>query len=166
MLFIYDGSGLADEQETTKSIIEVSLTSGDKKIVYEVTGKGISITNVKCFGDKIFFTVREADSISDKAMSVHSRGLFSYSCSNDEIEEVSGQNINDYYVVDGTMYYFVTGEGLYKIDIGSDISQKYGSQQNNVICVVYLQMENTFILIIISTVIICGNYMAFQKTDI
>ena len=56
--------------------------------------------------------------------------------------------------------------GLYKIDIGSDISQKYGSQQNNVICVVYLQMENTFILIIISTVIICGNYMAFQKTDI
>ena len=122
--FIYDGSGLADEQETTKSIIEVSLTSGDKKIVYEVTGKGISITNVKCFGDKIFFTVREADSISDKAISVHSRGLFSYSCSNDEIEEVSGQNINDYYVVDGTMYYFVTGEGLYKIDIGSDISQK------------------------------------------
>ena len=117
--FIYDGSGLADEQETTKSIIEVSLTSGDKKIVYEVTGKGISITNVKCFGDKIFFTVREADSISDKAISVHSRGLFSYSCSNDEIEEVSGQNINDYYVVDGTMYYFVTGEGLYKIDIGS-----------------------------------------------
>ncbi len=52
--FIYDGSGLVDEQETTKSIIEVSLTSGDKKIVYEVTGKGISITNVKCFGDKIF----------------------------------------------------------------------------------------------------------------
>ena len=37
---------------------------------------------------------------------------------------MSGQNINDYYVVDGTMYYFVTGEGLYKIDIGSDISQK------------------------------------------
>ncbi|MFQ7393884.1 MAG: hypothetical protein ACLRMX_01110 [Lachnospira eligens] len=38
--------------------------------------------------------------------------MFSYSCSNDEIEEVSGQNINDYYVVDGTMYYFVTGEGF------------------------------------------------------
>ena len=37
---------------------------------------------------------------------------------------MSGQNINDYYVVDGTMYYFVTGDGLYKIDIGSDISQK------------------------------------------
>ena len=122
--FIYDGAGLTDEQETTKSIIKVSLTAGDKKTVYEVKGKGISITNVKCFGDKIFFTVREADSISNEAMSVHSRGLFSYSCSNDVIEEVSRQNINDYYVVDGAMYYFVTGEGFYKIDIGSDVSQK------------------------------------------
>lgn len=79
---------------------------------------------------------------------------------------MSGQNINDYYVVDGTMYYFVTGEGLYKIDIGSDISQKIWESTEQCDSVVYLQMENTFILIIISTVIICGNYMAFQKTDI
>ena len=34
--FIYDGSGLADEQETTKSIIEVSLTSGDKINVFSI----------------------------------------------------------------------------------------------------------------------------------
>ncbi len=56
--------------------------------------------------------MREADSISDKAISVHSRGLFSYSCSNDVVEEVSDENINDYYVVDGALYYFVTGEGF------------------------------------------------------
>ncbi len=107
--------------------------------------------------------MREADSISDESTNVHSRGLFSYSCSNDVVEEVSDENINDYYVVDGALYYFVTEEGLYRVNIGSDTSQKYGNQQINVICAVSHQMENTFILIIISTVIICGIIWLFRK---
>mgnify|MGYP002711198848 FL=1 len=122
--FVYETGGLMNEQETARSIMKVSLATGDKTTVYTVKGKGISITNAKCFGDKIFFTVREADSISDESTNVHSRGLFSYSCGNDVVEEVSDENINDYYVVDGALYYFVTGEGLYRVNIGSDTSQK------------------------------------------
>ena len=122
--FVYETGGLMNEQETARSIMKVSLAAGEKKTVYTVKGKGISITNAKCFGDKIFFTVREADSISAESTNVHSRGLFSYSCSNDVVEEVSDENINDYYVVDGALYYFVTGEGLYRVNIGGDTSQK------------------------------------------
>lgn len=122
--FVYETGGLMNEQETARSIMKVSLATGDKTTVYTVKGKGISITNAKAFGDKIFFTVREADSISDESTNVHSRGLFSYSCSNDVVEEVSDENINDYYVVDGALYYFVTEEGLYRVNIGSDTSQK------------------------------------------
>lgn len=119
--YIHDGGELLSEQETTESIIEVSLSTGQKKTVYEVKGKGISITNVKCFGSKIYITVREADpSISVEEMHVHSRGLFAYSHDTDAVEIISSENINDYYIVGDTLYYFVTGEGLYKVDSGSD----------------------------------------------
>ncbi len=41
-------------EETARSIMKVSLATGDKTTVYTVKGKGISITNAKAFGDKIF----------------------------------------------------------------------------------------------------------------
>ena len=123
--YVHDGGELLSEQETTESLIEVSLSTGQKKTVYEVTGTGISITNVKCFDGKIYITVREADSsISVDEMHVHSKGLFSYSHDTDAVETVSGENINDYYIVDDTFYYFVTGEGLYKAASGSDTPLK------------------------------------------
>lgn len=120
-------SHISSEEEFTEELVELSLKDGTRKVVYEVTGKGLAIKNVKSFGDKVFFIVQESKDFMDKDnMVVKSRGLYLYSHGEDEVLTVSENNINDYYILPdtGKMYYYVTGEGLYKSDIESGQSER------------------------------------------
>lgn len=120
-------SHISSEEEFTEELVELSLKDGTSKVVYEVTGKGLAIKNVKSFGDKVFFIVQESKDFMDKDnMVVKSRGLYSYSHEKDEVITVSDNNINDYYILPetGKMYYYITGEGLYKSDIETEESER------------------------------------------
>lgn len=121
--YAYDkGTHLGSDVEYTEQIIELSLKNGSRNVVYEVTGKSISVANVKGFGDKVMFTVIESNKDDKGSIRVKSRGIFGYSQSSKNVSQISTEEVNDYYFNDNgdTFYYYVNGQGLYKSDINAE----------------------------------------------
>ena len=122
-VYAYDkGIHLGSDVEYTEQIIELSLKNGSRNVVYEVTGKSISVANVKGFGDKVMFTVIESNKDDKGSIRVKSRGIFGYSQSSKNVSQISTEEVNDYYFNDNgdTFYYYVNGQGLYKSDINAE----------------------------------------------
>ena len=84
--------------------------------IYDVTGVSLAIKNVKGFGDGLYFNVQHSER-SDENISISSYGLYMYSQSEKNVSQISTENINDYYLSDNYLYYFINGQGLYKSDI-------------------------------------------------
>ncbi len=55
------------------------LKDGSRNVIYDVTGKSISVANVKGFGDKVMFTVIESNKDDKGIIRVKSRGIIAYS---------------------------------------------------------------------------------------
>lgn len=119
------GTHLGSDVEYTEQIIELSLKDGSRNVVYEVTGKSISVANVKGFGDKVMFTVIESNKDDKGIIRVKSRGILAYSQSGKNVSQITTEDVNDYYFDDNgeTFYYYVNGQGLYKSDINSEQSE-------------------------------------------
>lgn len=116
------GTHLGSDVEYTEQIIELSLKNGSRNVVYEATGKSISVANVKGFGDKVMFTVIESNKDDKGIIRVKSRGIFAYSQSGKNVSQITTEDVNDYYFDNNgdTFYYYVNGQGLYKSDINSE----------------------------------------------
>ena len=115
--YAYDsGSHLGLDTEFTEKIVEVSLKNGERNEIYDVTGVSLAIKNVKGFGDGLYFNVQHSER-SDENISISSYGLYMYSQSEKNVSQISTENINDYYLSDNYLYYFINGQGLYKSDI-------------------------------------------------
>ena len=71
---------------------------------------------MKGFGDGLYFNVQHSER-SDENISISSYGLYMYSQSEKNVSQISTENINDYYLSDNYLYYFINGQGLYKSDI-------------------------------------------------
>ena len=113
-VYAYDkGTHLGSDVEYTEQIIELSLKNGSRNVVYEVTGKSISVANVKGFGDKVMFTVIESNKDDKGSIRVKS---------SKNVSQISTEEVNDYYFNDNgdTFYYYVNGQGLYKSDINAE----------------------------------------------
>lgn len=120
-VYVYDRWGnYSYDNEINQVIKRVSLTDGTGKNVYEYKAKAASIDNGKTFGDKLFFMIKE-NSRDEKTsiLTVKSNGLYTYDYKTKETGLVLDDNIFDYYVdtENNFLYYFVTGEGLYKMDM-------------------------------------------------
>ena len=112
-VYAYDkGTHLGSDVEYTEQIIELSLKNGSRNVVYEVTGKSISVANVKGFGDKVMFTVIESNKDDKGSIRVKSRGIFGYSQSSKNVSQISTEEVNDYYFNDNgdTFYYYVKSD--------------------------------------------------------
>lgn len=107
------------EDEYVESLIQINLNNGETQVVYEVNGTGLAIKNVKSFGDKVFFIVQESNVSDNKNKSVRSRGIYSYNREDNKVTQVIDNDINDYYMIDNDVYYFVNYEGVYKANIES-----------------------------------------------
>ena len=115
--YAYDsGSHLGLDTEFTEKIVEVSLKNGERNEIYDVTGVSLAIKNVKGFGDGLYFNVQHSER-SDENISISSYGLYMYSQSEKNVSQISTENINDYYLSDNYLYYFINRQGLYKSDI-------------------------------------------------
>ena len=109
-------------EEYTERIIEISLDTGKTNVIYEKTGVNVTIQNVKSYGNKLFFTVQQINFDEKKNYAVSKGfGLFAYDYQSREVLTVSTDNIHDYCVLpeENLIYYYVTGEGLYKSDINN-----------------------------------------------
>ena len=112
------GTHQYSEDEYVESIIQINLNSGETKTVYEIEGKGLGISNVKSFGDKVFFIVQETETSDDKT-TLKSHGIYCYNSKDDKVTQVIDSDVNDYYMIDDDVYYFVNYEGVYRTNIES-----------------------------------------------
>jgi len=113
-------SHIQSTEEYTEKIVRISLEDGSTDIAYETTGTGLTIKNVKSFGDRLYFIVHKSD-VREKGgkVDIRSLGLYAYNCENMQVEKISENNIFDYYLVEdkNRLYYYVTGSGLYYSDL-------------------------------------------------
>jgi len=113
-------SHIQSTEEHTERIVRISLEDGSTDTAYETTGTGLTIKNVKSFGDRLYFIVHKSDVIEKgKRVDIRSLGLYAYNCENMQVEKISENNIFDYYLVEdkNRLYYYVTGSGLYYSDL-------------------------------------------------
>lgn len=114
-------SHITSNQEYTEKVIEVCLSTGETKVIYETTGVNLAIQNMKSFGNKLFFTIQQNIYHEDKDdYELRSKGLFVYDYESKEMATLSEDNVHDYYVIpeEDLLYYYVTGEGLYCSKLG------------------------------------------------
>jgi len=116
-------SHIQSTEEHTERIVRISLEDGSTDTAYETTGTGLTIKNVKSFGDRLYFIVHKSD-VREKGgkVDIRSLGLYAYNCENMQVEKISENNIFDYYLVEdkNRLYYYVTGSGLYYSDLSTN----------------------------------------------
>lgn len=111
------------DEEFTEVIKRISLKDGSTKDIYEISGKNISIANVKSYGDKLYFEVQEQ--AEKRSYNSKTRGLYTYDYQTGNISLVSDENVSDYCIIPekNIFAYYVTGQGLYFSDINEQTTQ-------------------------------------------
>lgn len=105
--------------EYTEYISKYSLKSGEKTAdVISYTGTGSAITDVRCYGNLMFFTVTSVSKV-DNAIEWDYKGLYLYNMDTGEYGRVIDDKVVDYVVVpdENQIIYFAKGRGYYSYNI-------------------------------------------------
>lgn len=120
-VYAYDFvSHITSNKEHTEKITQICIATGEIKVIYETTGVNLAIQNVKSFGNKLFFTIQQNIYHEEKDDYERiSKGLYVYDYESNEVTVLSEEDVHDYYVIpeDNLLYYYVTGEGLYRSNL-------------------------------------------------
>lgn len=105
------------DEEYTEVIKRISLKDGSTKNIYEFTGTNMSISYVRSYENKLYFTVQEQ--AEKKSYNSNTKALYTYDYDTEEVNMVSDANISDYCLIPekNILAYYVKGEGLYFSDI-------------------------------------------------
>ena len=150
-VYIYDVAGNAGSLDPDKGICirRRSLDGKIDEIIYEYSGKDSCIETVKYYGGKLFFTVKQRvidEETEEKDLK--GLGLYAYDTETEKTVKVIDKSVCDYTINQekGLIYYYVSGEGLYKRSLSEDNSELiYKSTDDTYMC--YLSSDNKYVYI-------------------
>ena len=111
------------DEEYTEIIKRISLKDGSTNNIYEVSGKNITVADVKSYGNRLYFAVQEQ--VEKRSYNSKTRGLYAYDYDTEKVSLVSDEDISDYCMIgDKNIFaYYVVGQGLYYSDINEQPTQ-------------------------------------------
>jgi len=111
------------DEEYTEIIKRISLKDGSTNNIYEVSGKNITVADVKSYGNRLYFAVQEQ--VEKRSYNSKTRGLYAYDYDTEKVSLVSDEDISDYCMIgDKNIFaYYVVGQGLYYSDINEQTTQ-------------------------------------------
>lgn len=122
-VYVYNSVGnLGGEQETTETITKYSLDGKIQNTVVSYTGTGAAIRYVKIYGERMYFLIggmnKETDDTGKKIVFNYD-SLYAYDLKSGEMGKVINEQVTDYCIDEqnNTIYYYVLGEGLYKMNV-------------------------------------------------
>lgn len=154
-VYIYDFAGNYGSLNPDKGICirRRSLDGKIDEIIYEYSGKDSYIEAVKYYGGKLFFTVKQRVIDEEtKEKDLKGLGLYAYDTETKKTVKVIDKSVCDYTINQEKelIYYYVSGEGLYKRSISEDNSELiYKSTDDTYMC--YLSSDNEYVYIDNST---------------
>lgn len=123
-LYVYDWIESVDGEE--KTITQYSKNGEKSKVIARFKGEGIHFTNVKSYGNKLFYIVEKIERSEKKdAAPINGIKVYNYELTTDgvyvydyetgETVRILEKNVNDFAVNEenNEIYYYVTGKGLY-----------------------------------------------------
>lgn len=123
-LYVYDWIEALEGEE--KTITQYSKNGKQSKVIARFKGEGIHFTNVKSYGDKLFYIVEKiersertdaapANGIKLYNYELTTDGIYVYDYKTGETVRILEKNVNDFAVNEenNEIYYYVTGKGLY-----------------------------------------------------
>lgn len=123
-LYVYDWIESLEGEE--KTITQYSKNGKQSKVIARFKGEGIHFTNVKSYGNKLFYIVERIersernDITTSNGMKLYNYelttdGVYVYDYKTGETVRILEKNVNDFAVNEenNEIYYYVTGKGLY-----------------------------------------------------
>lgn len=159
-VYVYNSVGdYLENGDNTEEIIRYSLSDGKSQVVFRYTGPQVSVSNVRCYGNRLFFTIsRFIKEQKEQKIYLKNECIGLYSC--DLTTGITGKvidgQVSDYYINsnDKLIYYYVYGKGLYKMPIGESASvQLYEADEGSVFADVSYDGEYIYLY-----TGVCSNY--------
>jgi len=112
--------------ENTEVVNKMSLDGKSEETIFEFTGTNARIYNGRSYGNKLLFLIETYKKDENKNYDLKGLGLYAYDYITGETSKVIDDNISDYSVdlQNNMIYYFVVGEGLYKMNISTKETKK------------------------------------------
>lgn len=134
--------------EVTAGIRRRSLDGREDAMIYEYTGMGATVHDVRIYGDKLFFLVEEMKRTPHQAVVDYERkGLFVYDCQTKKVEQVVDAAICDYTIdkTENQLYYYVVQDGLYKQDLSAGTGKKIYTYKKGQTDICELSFDGTYL---------------------
>lgn len=131
-VFIYDRISGRMLKDTGAFIRRRSLNGREDEKVFEYSGSGITISAVKNYGDRMYFTVteqmktEEIPEDAEKMSWISGSGIFVYDINNRQTEKLIDEDVSDF-TIDlnrGNIYYFVRDDGIYRRALNGGPSER------------------------------------------
>lgn len=133
---------ISKKEEHEETIVRYSLKTGESNTVVSYkTNVGSSITNVRCYGNQLFFTTTGISKNDDNKVVWNFKGIYVYNIETGELGKIVDGDVIDYIVNynEKNIVYFVKDKGYYIYDCNSGESRfvKEATQDNQIVLLSY-----------------------------